>query len=262
MKKIIKNLWVLGIILLASCSNSDDSGDPGVSPDVNFNFNFTHYWDDTNVTNLDFNTIQFTNANGEELSIEKLRYLISKITFQNSDGTTTVIDGYNLVDVTNNTNLSFSPEIQIPKGTYNNVSFTFGFDNEDNIDGAYPDLNTANWNVPAMLGGGYHFMQLEGKFIDNTDAEVGYQYHAIRAVDNSDPNNLQFQDTFITVDLGSVTIENNITFNINMNIAEWFKNPVQWDLNTLHTMLMPNFGAQILMYNNGKDVFSLGSITQ
>ncbi|MEJ2112789.1 MAG: hypothetical protein P8X62_03465, partial [Flavobacteriaceae bacterium] len=70
------------------------------------------------------------------------------------------------------------------------------------------------------------------------------------------------QDTFINVDFGSVTVENNVTFNIKMNIAEWFKNPVQWDLNTLYTMLMPNFDAQILMYNNGKDVFSLGNITQ
>ena len=114
MKKIIKNLWVLGIILLVSCSNSDDSGDPGVSPDANFTFNFTHYWDDTNVTNLDFNTIQFTNANGEELSIEKLRYLNSKITFQNTDGTTTVIDGYNLEDVTNNTNIRSSYSTSTP----------------------------------------------------------------------------------------------------------------------------------------------------
>jgi len=259
MKKTIKNLWVLGIIVIYSCSNSDDNN---ISQDVNFTFNFTHHWDDVNVTNSDFNSIQYSNANGEQLSIEKLRYLISKITFQNSNGTTIIVDGYNLVDVTDNTNLNYSPNLKIPKGTYTNVSFTFGFDNEDNIDGAYTDLNTVIWNVPAMLGGGYHFMQLEGKFIDDTDAEVGYQYHAIRAVNNSDPNNLEFQDTFFTVDLGGVTVDNNITFEIKMNIAEWFKNPIQWDLNEFHSTLMPNFGAQIMMYQNGQNVFSFGSVTQ
>jgi len=150
----------------------------------------------------------------------------------------------------------------IPIGSYSNVSFTFGFTNEDNVDGAYPDLNTALWNVPTMLGGGYHFMQLEGKFIDNVDAEIGYQYHTIRAVNNSDPANLQFIDTFFEVDLGSVTIGNDIAFNIKMNIAEWFKNPVNWDLNVSHSMLMPDFGAQVLMFTVGKDAFSLGSITQ
>ena len=35
-----------------------------------------------------------------------------------------------------------------------------------------------------------------------------------------------------------------------MNIAEWFKTPNTWDLNALNNMLMPNFDAQILMFEN------------
>ena len=106
-------------------------------------------------------------------------------------------------------------------------------------------------------------MQLEGKFIDNTATETGYAYHTIRAVNNTDPNTLLFQDTFFDVELGAVTISNNdIIIVVKMNIAEWFKNPNQWNLNTLHNMLMPNFDAQVLMYQNGQSVFSLGAITQ
>lgn len=260
MKKII---LLIGLISFASCSSSDNSG-PSPIPitEANITFNLSHEWDGTPVTNADFNTIQYTNGNGEEMSIEKLRYLISNITFQKTNGEVIEINGYNLVDVTNNENMAFSPETKIPFGAYSKVSFTFGFNNDDNIDGAYADLNTALWNVPAMLGGGYHFMQLEGKFIDNSDAEVGYQYHTIRAVNISDPDNLQFQDTFFEVDLGSVTIGNDVSFQVKMNIAEWFKNPISWDLNVLNSMLMPNYGAQILMYNIGKDAFSLSSVTQ
>ena len=48
-----------------------------------------------------------------------------------------------------------------------------------------------------------------------------------------------------------------------MNVAEWFKNPNEWDLNALHSFLMPNFNAQIMMSENGQlDVFSIGTITQ
>ena len=47
-----------------------------------------------------------------------------------------------------------------------------------------------------------------------------------------------------------------------MNIAEWFKNPNTWDLNVLNNMLMPNFNAQIMMFENGQNVFSLKSVTQ
>ena len=234
--------------------------DNGVSQ-VQITFKFSHNWDGTAVSNANFNSIIYTNANGEDLSISKLRYLISKITFKKSSGETFILDGYNLVDVTNNTNQSFAPITSIPDGDYSKVSFTFGFDNDDNYNENYIDLNSASWNVPELLGGGYHYMQLEGKFIDNTTTETGYAYHTIRAVDNSGATQV-FQDTFFEVDLGAINITNNTTFNIEMNIAEWFKNPNTWDLNVLNQMLMPNSSAQIMMYENGQNVFNLESVNQ
>ena len=234
--------------------------DNGVSQ-VQITFKFSHNWDGTAVSNANFNSIIYTNANGEDLSITKLRYLISKITFEKSSGETFILDGYNLVDVTNNTNQSFTPITTIPDGDYSKVSFTFGFDNDDNYNENYIDLNSASWNVPELLGGGYHYMQLEGKFIDNTTTETGYAYHTIRAVDNSGATQV-FQDTFFEVDLGAINITNNTTFNIEMNIAEWFKNPNTWDLNVLNQMLMPNSSAQIMMYENGQNVFNLESVNQ
>ena len=234
--------------------------DNGVSQ-VQITFKFSHNWDGTAVSNANFNSIIYTNANGEDLSITKLRYLISKITLEKSSGETFILDGYNLVDVTNNTNQSFAPITAIPDGDYSKVSFTFGFDNDDNYNENYIDLNSASWNVPELLGGGYHYMQLEGKFIDNTTTETGYAYHTIRAVDNSGATQV-FQDTFFEIDVGAVNITNNATFNIEMNIAEWFKNPNTWDLNVLNQMLMPNSSAQIMMYENGQNVFNLESVNQ
>ncbi|MGB0897010.1 MAG: MbnP family protein [Flavobacteriaceae bacterium] len=257
MKQIIAIL-VLSIVVFTSCGNDDDTSQ---LPTTNVTFNFSHNWNGVEVTNANFNTIQYLTENNDELSIEKLRYLISKVTFQKSNGETITVDGYNLVDVTNNTGLTFIPEVELTVGTYSNVSFTFGFDNTDNIDGAYADLNTASWNVPMMMGGGYHFMQLEGKFIDNIATETGYAYHTINAVDNSDPDNLVFQDTFFTVNLGEVIIREDAGVEVKMNIAEWFKNPNTWDLNARHNMLMPNFEAQVDMYENGQSVFSLGEVT-
>ncbi|WP_295982593.1 MbnP family protein [uncultured Algibacter sp.] len=253
MQRII--LIILVLFMFTSCNK-----DNGVSQ-VQITFKFSHNWDGTAVSNANFNSIIYTNANGEDLSITKLRYLISKITFEKSSGETFILDGYNLVDVTNNTNQSFTPITTIPDGDYSKVSFTFGFDNDDNYNENYIDLNSASWNVPELLGGGYHYMQLEGKFIDNTTTETGYAYHTIRAVDNSGATQV-FQDTFFEVDVGAVNITNNATFNIEMNIAEWFKNPNTWDLNVLNQMLMPNSSAQIMMYENGQNVFNLESVNQ
>lgn len=255
MKRIIP-IVVFSLLTLLSCSKNNDN----TITQANITFNFAHNWDGTTVTNSDFNIIKFTNSFGTQLSVSKLQYLVSNIKFENSKGETIVLDSYNLVDVTNNTNLFFSPSNTIPTGTYSKVTFTFGFNNEYNYQN-YTDLNSVSWNVPAMLGGGYHFMQLEGKFIDNSATQTGYAYHTIRAVDNSG-SELVFQDTFFEVNLGEVTITNNAVFNIKMNIAEWFKNPNTWNLNVLNNMLMSNFTAQQMMFQNGQNVFSLESINQ
>ncbi|WP_298556601.1 MbnP family protein [uncultured Algibacter sp.] len=257
MKRIVSLIFVFLCIGLTSCSEDNDDK---VSL-TNVTFNFSHNWDEIPITNSDFNTIKFTNAHGNQLSIERLRYLISKITFYKIDGSTTVLDGYNLVDVTNNENLSFTPTTFLTTGSYSDVTFTFGFNNEDNSNN-YEDLNSALWSVPAILGSGYHYMQLDGKFLNKTGTEQGFNYHAIRAVDNPGANPTFPQDTFFNVSLGAITISNNATFNIEMNIAKWFKNPKTWDLNILNQTLMPNSAAQIMMFEYGQDVFNLKTVNQ
>ncbi|MGJ5642732.1 MbnP family protein [Formosa sp. S-31] len=259
----MKHIIALLSLVLALTSCSEDQDDNLIASNyAAVSLTFTHTWNGETVTNDDFNDIKFTNANGEELSISKLKYLISNVSFSNETGETLTFDAYNLVDVTNGTNLEFCISDSIPIGNYNNISFTFGFNDEDNIDGLYTDLNAASWNVPAMLGGGYHFMQLEGNFITPskdeaiTPEEISYQYHTIRAADTS-VSPVVPEDTSIMVNLGSKTIRNNTSIQIKMDISEWFKNPNQWDLQELHSDLMSNYDAQIMMYQNGQNVFSL-----
>lgn len=258
MKKIA---LLLGLaVSLWSCS--DDDGNAPLNASVNFTF--TQNWDGDEIENSDYDQVQYTNANGEQMSVSKLVYLISDVTFtNNADGSSIDAGDYNLIDARAGTGINFSPEVQIPEGTYT-VSFTFGFDDEDNESGIYLDLNSADggWNVPEGLGGGYHYMRLEGMFIDNTSAQVGYQYHTIRANDNS-TNPITLQDTSFEVTLGEVNIVDGTNIEVQMNVAEWFKNPNTWDLNVLNSVLMPNFAAQVLMSQNGQNgVFSLGAVTQ
>jgi len=256
----IFTLLLCTTLLLTACSEDKDDN-LVVKSEATASFNFTHNWNGTAVTNNNFNSIQYTNENGEMLSVERLRYIISDITFSRDGEDDIVMDIYNLVDVTNNANTTLSLEQKIPTGTYTNVSFTFGLDNEDNAEN-YLDLNTQNFNVPQMLGGGYHYMQFDGKFINSSETEQGFNYHAIRAVDNPGMNPTFPQDTFFQVNLGEITITDNATLEVKMNIAEWFKSPNLWDLNLLNQMLMPNSSAQIMMKENGASVFSLGAISQ
>ena len=71
-----------------------------------------------------------------------------------------------------------------------------------------------------------------------------------------------FEANHFTVELGAFTAQNNTTVEIAMNVAEWFKNPNEWNLIELHAPLMPNYDAQIMMHENGASVFSLGTVSQ
>ena len=241
-------LLILILILVTRCSEEKECC---VQPQFTITLNFTHHWNGLKITPKDFNELKFTNENGERLSIERLRYLISNISLINGKN-------YHLIDVGENSGTS----ITIPELTDESyaLSFKFGLSDEDNTDGTYQDLNSASFSVPEMLGGGYHFMQFDGKYIDKNNEASGFNYHTIRAVDRTDSDNLKFEDTSFEVNLGTIVVANTTEIEIKMNLAEWFKNPNTWNLNELNTVLMPNFEAQKMMRANGDSVFSLGEV--
>lgn len=114
--------------------------------------------------------------------------------------------------------------------------------------------------MSAPLGGGYHFMQFDGKYINTASVEAPFNYHVISAIDPTNVNDAV--DTSFTLNLGAVTIGSNTNITIQMDVSEWFKNPNTWDLNEYDTNLMGNYDVQLLMNQNGSSVFDLVSITQ
>jgi hypothetical protein len=254
------NSKILALIVLAALSftSCGEDLDDNFVPTTQTTFKFSHLWEDEVVDNSDFNILQYTNENGDLLSIERLRYVISDITFTSNSNEDIILDTYHLVDLSDPNSLYYDLEVNIPSGAYS-VSLTFGLDNEDNSEN-YLDLNSASFNVPEMMGGGYHYMQFDGKFLNTSSEEQGFNYHAIRAVDNAGTDPTFPQDTFFTVELGTIFISNTTEIEVNMDIAEWFKNPNSWDLNQYNQTLMPNSAAQIMMFENGQSVFSLGDI--
>ena len=241
-------------ITLINCAGLQDL------EEANVTIEFTHNWDGDLVDTSTFGNFNYQTANGENVSIDRLRYVVSQIQFIGNTGVNFSPNSYQLIDVGNGSGLSLMLQDLIP-GTYE-LRFRFGFSNADNQDGIYQDLNSASFNVPSQLGGGYHYMQMDGKYKDPKQNDFNYNFHVIRAANTSNVGSPQLVDTSFEVNLGSITIRNDATVEIKMNVAEWFKNPNQWNLNTLNTNLMSNFGAQLQMSENGKSVFSLGAVTQ
>jgi hypothetical protein len=125
MKKMLVLLIVLSIGFVSCGEDNDDN----IKASATTTFNFKHDWDGTSISSLDFENTAYTNANGEMVTMTRLRYIISDVTFTKANGDNVVIDGYKLVDVTND-DLTYSPTVEIPTGVYTNVSFTYGLKHE------------------------------------------------------------------------------------------------------------------------------------
>lgn len=242
---------------LSSCDKDEDDEPCPVKQSYSATIDFKHVVDATPLQ-LNAANSPYTNAMGQKYNITRLRYLVSDITFNKANGESFTINEYHLVDFTDTTTFIFKPNAKVPEGDYSSISYTFGFDKEDNVSGAYGDLNIVNWNWPAMLGGGYHYMQMEGKYLDSTSTEKFFAAHLgtarkMTATDTTFENN-EFTTTLAN---SAINVKSNIEFEMTFNVNEWFKNPTLWDFNVYNAPLMPNYNAQKLMNINGPSVFSV-----
>ena len=254
----MKQIFALILCAAFAFTSCGEDQDDNLVANADVSFKFSHIWDDIALDNNNLTTLTVTNENGEVINITRIRYLVSKLQLVNSNGDTYSFDGYKFTDLEDINTYDFTPENNtIPTGTYT-LKFVWGFNEEDNIDGAYLDLNSASWNWPTMLGGGYHFLQFDGTYnVDTTPSP--FNFHNGTARVSMDV----FEQNFAIISLETpITITNTATINVNMNIAEFFKNPNTWDLNVLDTPLMPNYTAQKMMQQNVDSVFSIESVSQ
>lgn len=252
-------LSVLTLVVFG-CSENNDV----LAEQVSITFNFTHLWEGVAIETSDFGNTTFTNANGTDLIINDVRYIISDISLTHKSGVVTSLDEYVLVDVDDETGLTFTTSQSILPGDYTNLTFRFGLSEEDNTTNAYPDLTSANFDVGSDLGGGYHYMQMNGTYINSNSVQSPFNFHTIAAIDTSVPvADRVREDTSINFSIGPVSVESNTNINLSVDLSGWFTNPNTWDLNFFDTALMGNYEAQQDMFENGQlSVFSLNDITQ
>lgn len=282
MKNLIKTTLVILLcgLIFTSCSKEEGCTDPAATnfnvdaekddgscvypaeeietPEVKksmLTFNFTHNFDGLPVSAANFNQFNYVNLDGDTMSITRLRYLISDITLYKANGDSVVLDGYQLFDLSQPMTLSYMPG-EADWGSYTAVGFTWGFDSLDNQQN-YLDLNSASWNWPMMIGGGYHFMQFDGQFL-NAGVPQPFNFH------NGTASSMSVHEANHSyIKLPGVSLnERYASIEVKMNIAEMFKNPYTWDFNTYSTMLMPNYTAQKLIQKQMYSVFSYGNISQ
>ncbi len=226
----------------------------GCDPEPNtysLDINFKHFVDNDEIVFAN-DSIIYQNNSGVSYSVRRILYVLSDVTLYLSDGSIFPIDDFIFVN-TDDPSTLFQSIDNLPSLCVG-INFRLGFSFENNTDNNYinasnnfhlsmlwPNLNGTN----LAFQGGYHYMKLEGKYIDNLLEEAFYNTH-------TGPTNLQDFSILYPEFYFSETSSINITMNVN----NWYNNPV-YDLNIFGSAIMANLDAQNLLYQNASDVFSI-----
>ena len=147
---LIPILLVLGIII--SCKKKEIS--LKYTPTGNVTLAFAHY---VNGSPVQLDTMIYTNAAGNHYEVDDFRYFISDVQFHKSDGTIININDCTwsyYVDNTIPSTLSWNICDKLPLGTYDSISFRFGFSNSQNITNMFLNPPESNMFWPTMMGWG------------------------------------------------------------------------------------------------------------
>lgn len=230
-------------------------------PTGNIGFHFSFSVDKTALVQ---DTICYVNSAGNRYGITEAQYFISKITLTKEDGTTCQIlsdDGIHYVDADIPETLIWRPADEIPAGIYTSVSFVFGIADDQNISYRFPNHPENNMSWPGNIGGGYHYMKINGRWINDRDSLALFNLHMGRGQQrDADGNITGFIDNSFTITLPIhlLVLKNEASvLKLNMDINNWFQSPNVYDLNTFGSGIMQNQQAQETLIENGRDVFSV-----
>ncbi|MBO7054672.1 MAG: hypothetical protein J6W37_04745 [Bacteroidales bacterium] len=146
------------------------------------------------------------------------------------------------------------------KISIDSIRFVFGIPKDKNIPYSFSNPELARMYWPEALGGGYHYMKTNIKFIDKQDSVSLFNCHLGRGVGN---------DTFIDNDF-AMTFPCKLTFNskkatpyfypridIIMHVEKWFSQPNKIDFNLYTKGIMGKQDIMSQLCENGKNVFEV-----
>ena len=221
------------------------------------------------IDNQDFvlNT-DYTNAAGNRYCLQEIKYFISAVHLYRNDGKRIDIqdnEGIHYVDFSYENTLRWDIIQPIPEGTYEAIGFTFGLNDVDNQSFRFKNPPQSHMAWSEMLGGGYHYLMLNGWFYQGDTLKMPLNIHLGRGqiyqgtTHNTD-SITGFVDNSFTVCLSksfSIKRSEITTLTLSMNMEKWFKEPHLYDFNYFGGHIMQNQPAMQMIKENGGDVFGI-----
>jgi hypothetical protein len=232
---------------------------------------FFHFTETVDTTYLAFDTLSYVNEAGNQYLITEVQYFISNLTLYYEDGKKyEIMDGQGIhyIDSDIPETRYWTLMDEIPTGYIDSIVFTFGLDEETNKSGLFQNPPESNMVWPDELGGGYHYMKLNGKWKDinemvnpfNFHLGIGQTYDTTGQVTGFVQNYFKVSAYLAPYSSFIIKINPNETtyMEISMNVSSWFKTPNTWNFDYMPAMIMQNQEAMNDARENGFDVFSVG----
>lgn len=245
MKKLVLSIFAItNIILLPSCEEEKKIEDQ--NPHIKLSVQHK-----VGAQELEFDTLKYINSVGHKYDVQTLRYFISNIQFHQAGGDTTSLKGPFYIDAEDPSTFSISDKIEIPAGAYEKISLTFGLDTSINKSNTLTSIEEIAMNWPDQMGGGYHYMKLEGSY-DSLQLGVPKNYTVHTGASMGNPYHIDLE-----IPNSNFTINNNdVSIKIKMDVSDWFTDPNDYDFSSYPLMIMMNMQAQMALKANGSSVFT------
>lgn len=181
----------------------------------------------------------------DTIRVTDLLYYFTNIRLEKEDGSTVAPETYYLVDFSNPASTSIS--LELPKANYKKLSFMVGVDPAHNHNlaqtGALDPAHNMYWSWTTE----YIFYRIKGK--------VGAAATTFSFDLAGDANLMQYQLAT------PVTLDQNRTVNVTMDIKELFEHPNTYDLKTDDKDIHTATGASVTkLVQNAQDMFRVSGV--
>lgn len=207
--------------------------------------------------------LNYVNAAGNQYEVNELQYFISDVVLHKTDGSEVTVNadnGIHYVDIDIPGTMLWNFDQAIPVGDYAAVSFTFGIKEAKNKTGLYVNPPERDMFWPDVMGGGYHYMKMNGQWKNAAYQLSPFNFHIGLGMMEGGMGGMGFIQNHFRVQVPNsgviLTNDSKYILNLNMDIAGWFITPHLWDWNETGGAIMNNQSLMRLACENGADAFS------
>ena len=243
---------LLLLLLCVACAKKQHSGDVKIHFSIQVDGETLHY-----------RQMEYQNAAGNRYQVDEVKFFISDVAFVSRGGERySVTDHEGLHYFDSDIASSYDWVIsKVPDGQFDSITFVFGLLPAQNVTGFFVNPPENNMSWPDVLGGGYHYMQINGKWLAANDTVKPFNLHTGigQRYENGQVTEFVHNQFRVTLPLRDFIIQRESTTQLDfvMNVNAWFAEPNVYNFDVIGGSIMQNQAAQEMLRENGPHALSV-----